>query len=93
VADPSYTIGNPVIGTEYGTVPVTFTIDGADYQRDVNCVFTPPGSVFHSTYDLAKTTQRVEQILMGLVNKISVGAVAPMTIDDISNTDTPTPAE
>lgn len=59
------------------TVEVTFVDDTAevDYSRKVNVVFTD------GEYDLDLTTERVEQIAMGVAEKITAGilGVQPYT--------------
>jgi len=64
----TYTINDYVSGN---TVEVTFVDDEADINmtRKVNAVFTD------GEYDLALTTERVEQIAMGVSEKITSGII------------------
>ncbi|MCW2405266.1 hypothetical protein M2336_001895 [Sphingobium sp. B1D7B] len=53
-------------------VPVTLTIDGAKYQRNVRAVLKDDGS-----YDRAATKNRVEEVARGYPAKIAAGVVSP----------------
>jgi hypothetical protein len=60
------------------SVEVTFTNDDPAFThvRSVNAVFDSNGK-----YDKAATTERVNQVALGVENKIAIGAITPPAED------------
>jgi hypothetical protein len=64
----TYTYAAPE--SDQTVVNVTFTDGTVTLERPVNAVFTD------GVYDAAETEARVEQVALGVENKIAVGAIS-----------------
>ena len=63
------------------SVDVTFTYEGKIHVRPVNAVFDSDG-----VYDATATEERVQQVALGVQNKMISGAIVEPTEDPAANT-------